>query len=207
MAVRTKQKRSLDESPLTKIVSLIIGSDLSIELPYKRITEEGIIVDKEDHFQCFLKVNTNDLFSMNDEDLERFISGLTTLSRIYTEPFKIFSTTYPTETREQQLFYQKKVKQYRQQLATQAMNDRQRSILEKKRFAAIENIQRLKWAEDHIQERAFFIVVYGKTENEVKERVRSMQRVGRRYFGLNTITKRKTLIAIIRRLTNMNTEL
>lgn len=208
MGVKVKGSTKGEVNPLDKIIALVKGSDLDITdtIPYKRITKDGYLVDKNNQLQAFLRVKSNDLQSLNQADLEKLIDGLTTINRVYTEPFKILSTTYPSDTSVQQRFVQEKINRYRKQLVVGNITDRERKIIEKKRFRAMEELRRVKWVEDELKELAFFIVVYGKGISEIKESVRSMKRLGERDFAMVHIKKTQALTAIIRRLTNMNSE-
>lgn len=59
-------------------------------MPYKRLEQKtGILVNHRDNLQVYLKVKTTDLLSMNQDDLKRFMNQLTSLCRVYHEPFKV----------------------------------------------------------------------------------------------------------------------
>lgn len=192
-----------------KLLSLFVGVDRSITdiTPYKEIREDGFLAHKDGHYQAYLKVKTYDLQSMNDNDLNRLTQSFQNLLRIYTEPFKIISMTYPTETRDQQNFQRAKINQYNKRLQNDRLTSRQRDVLDNKRLRAMEELRRVEWAEDTLKDLTFFFVVYGETIEDVKESVRSMQRLGQRYFGLNHITDKQILENIVSQLNNMNREI
>ncbi|RBP59337.1 hypothetical protein DES36_11962 [Alkalibaculum bacchi] len=175
-------------------------------IPYKRITKEGYLVDKENAYQAFIKVKTTDLISMNMSDLNRMISQLTNLCRIYTEPIKILSMTYSTETIEQQLFWKNKINEYRKMLLSSNITNSEYERYEVMIKLATDNLRRVNWVEDSLSELTFFIVVYGKNEKEIGIHIRDLIRLGGRQFDLQQL-KDKDLENILFRLNNMNTKM
>src|SRR5699024_6288766 len=113
---------------LSKLLSIFIGTDRDIVdvFPYKRITEDGFLEDKDGHYQAYLKVKTYDLQSMNDNDLGMLTQAFQNMLKVYTEPMKILSMTYPTETRDQQNFQRAKINQYNQRLQNEQLTARER---------------------------------------------------------------------------------
>lgn len=175
-------------------------------LPYKRPTDEGFVVDRNDGYQAYLKVKTSDLVSMNNSDLKRTISQLTTLCRIYTDPTKILAMTYLTETNEQQRFWKSRINKYRRAVASNQLSEADRSRYETMLKLAMDNLRRVTWVEENLTELTFFIIVYGKDTKELKTNIRDMKRYGGKLFDLKQVDK-DSLEDIIFRLNNMNTEL
>lgn len=124
--------------------------------------KKGILVDRRDNLQVYLKVKTTDLISMNKDDLNRFMNQLTSLCRVYHEPFKILSLTYSTETTEQQVYWKRMALRYQGKMS-QDVSERNEEHLWSQRYSlAIENLNRVLWVEKNLKELAFFIVVYAK---------------------------------------------
>lgn len=203
----TAEEKRQGSTILDVIFSTFQKNDLPIVdiVPYKRITKEGYVVDKENEYQAYLKVKTSDLVSMNNADLGRVISQLTNLVRIYTEPMKIVSMTYATETSVQQRYWKHKLNQYRRVLLSENLSEKEYDRYSMMQKLALDNLRRVAWVEDNLSELTFFIFVYGKTPKEVSIRVRDMVRLGGKQFELKQLGKEK-VEDIIFRLNNMNTE-
>lgn len=204
----TSKGKRQGETIFDVLFSSFKSDNLSIVdvLPYKRPTDEGFVVDRNDEYQAYLKVKTSDLVSMNNSDLKRTISQLTTLCRIYTEPTKILSMTYLTETNEQQRFWKSRINKYRRAVASNQLSEGDRVRYETMLKLAMDNLRRVTWVEENLTELTFFIIVYGKDSKELKTNIRDMKRYGGKLFDLRQVDK-DSLEDIIFRLNNMNTEL
>ncbi|MFP7474492.1 hypothetical protein SFC55_26245 [Niallia taxi] len=201
-----KQKRQ-DTTILDVLFSSFKSNDLPIIdiMPYKRVTKEGFLIDKHNEYQAYLRVKTNDLVSMNNSDLNRMISQLTSICRVYTEPFKILSMTYSTETSKQQLFWKSRINKYRRVLVSDNVPESEITRHEVMLRLAVDNLRRVTWVEDNLTELTFFIVVYGKNQKELEQRVRDMTRLGGKQYDLQLVN-RDNIENILIRLNNMNTE-
>uniref|UniRef100_UPI00344C70E4 hypothetical protein n=1 Tax=Carnobacterium sp. TaxID=48221 RepID=UPI00344C70E4 len=186
----TFQKNDL---PLTDIV------------PYKKITKEGYLIDSQNEYQAYLKVKTSDLVSMNNTDLNKVISQLTNLVRIYSEPMKVISMTYATETSAQQRYWKGKINQYRRTLLSETLSESEYNRYSLMQKLAVDNLRRIMWVEDNLSELTFFIVVYGKNAKDISVKVRDIVRLGGKSFELKQVNKQK-VEDIVFRLNNMNTE-
>lgn len=195
----------------TRILDVLFSSFKSIDLPiidimpYKRVTKEGFLIDKHNEYQAYLRVKTNDLVSMNNSDLNRMISQLTSICRVYTEPFKILSMTYSTETSKQQLFWKSRINKYRRVLMSDNVPETEITRHDVMLRLAVDNLRRVTWVEDNLTELTFFIVVYGKNQRELELRVRDMKRIGGKQYDLQLVN-RDNIENILIRLNNMNTE-
>lgn len=204
----SKSIKRQGNSCLDVLFSSFKSNDLSVVeiLPYKRITKEEYLVDKENEYQVFLKVKTADLVNMNDSDLSRIISQLTSICRVYMEPMKILSMTNSTETISQQLYWKKKINKYRKILISKNSSEIEIKRYEVMLKLAIDNLRRVTWVEENLSELTFFIVVYAKNKKEIEKRVKDMIRFGGKQFNFKKVS-RKNLEKILFRLNNMNTEL
>ncbi|WP_430051083.1 hypothetical protein [Niallia taxi] len=201
-----KQKRQ-DTTILDVLFSSFKSNDLPIIdiMPYKRVTKEGFLIDKQNEYQAYLRVKTNDLVSMNNSDLNRMISQLTSICRVYTEPFKILSMTYSTETSKQQMFWKSRINKYRRVLMADNVPESEMIRHEVMLRLAVDNLRRVTWVEDNLTELTFFIVVYEKSQKELELRVRDMTRLGGKQYDLQLVD-RDNIENILIRLNNMNTE-
>lgn len=188
--------------------SFLRSNDLLITdiIPYKRITKEGYLIDKYDEYQAYLKVRTTDLVSMNNSDLNRMISQLTSLCRVYTEPIKIISMTYSTETAKQQNYWKGRVNKYRRYLVSNNISYEEKNRYEVMLKLALDNLRRVTWVEDSLSELTFFIVAYGNNKKDMDTHVRDLFRLGGKQLDLQLVD-RKNLESILFKLNNMNTEI
>lgn len=205
---QNKKVKRQETGFLDVLFSSFKSNDLPIIdiMPYKSITKEGYLIDKQDEYQAYLKVRTTDLVSMNNSDLNRMISQLTSLCRVYLEPLKIISMTYSTETTEQQSYWKGRINTYRKMLVSPNLSDKEIYRYEVMLKLALDNLRRVTWVEDSLSELTFFFVCYGKSKKEVESRVRDIFRLGGKQFDLQQVDK-KNLEKILFRLNNMNTEL
>ncbi|PER60458.1 hypothetical protein CN502_29115 [Bacillus cereus] len=203
------EKSNGNQSFISTIFASFKNTDASIVdvAPYKRLEQKtGVLVDRRDNLQVYLKVKTTDLISMNKDDLNRFMNQLTSLCRVYHEPFKILSLTYSTETTEQQVYWKRMALRYQGRMS-QDVSERNEEQLWYQRYSlAIENLNRVLWVEKNLKELAFFIVVYAKSETELVKNVKDMKRYGGRQFNLQNM-KAKEVEKLIFKLQNMNSEM
>ena len=159
IAENKKSKRQ-ETSFLDVLFSPFKSNDLPIIdiLPYKRTTNEGYLVDKQNEYQAYLKVKTSDLVSMNNSDLNRMINQLTNICRIYTDPIKLVSMTYATETINQQSYWKGRINKYRKILISKDLSDFERNRFEVMLNLALDNYRRVMWVEEALAELTCFIV-------------------------------------------------
>lgn len=173
-------------------------------IPIKRIENDGVVVDKNDHYQQFLRVKTYDLFSMSASNLNQIQMKFTNLLRMYAENMKIISLSYPTKTLQQQNYYAQLVKHYTDELKN--ATDRDFAIeLENRRERAIEQFNLMQWIEKNMRDSAFFIVVYGDNHHALEENVRVISLLGQQLLGIQPIKEQKEVEYLLARLNNMNT--
>lgn len=204
-----KSEDKQEQKGFKKLIDLVTGGDEKVTelFPYKKITKDGYLLHKNGQYQVFLKVRTFDLQSMNDNDLERLTRTLQTLFRVYIDNLKLISMTYPTETKAQQAFQRKKIDQYQERLQDPNLSQWQREGLENKRFRAMEELQRMEWAENNLKDLTYLIVLFGESIEELEENIRTVQRIGKRQFSLEPLKKEGTLKTIVKQLMNMNKEI
>lgn len=171
-------------------------------IPYKDIDYTNqVLIDRHDCYQSFLKVRTTDLETMNIQNLSSWMEQLSMMCRLYIPSFKIMSLTYSTETMEQQLFWQKKYQQNLQKLQN-STTEKEKEVLSMQNNLIKENMNRVVWVEQNLNELAFFIIVYGKEINEVLKNRTDMIRYGGTHFHLRILSGEE-LEKISFRLQNM----
>lgn len=199
-----------NENNLTKIfdraLELIIPKDKDISelLPYKKILKDGVLVTNDDRFQIFFRVKTTDLTSISEDGFIRMVNKLTYLNRVYLEPYKIYSLTYPTETIEQGVFWKNRIQEAKREL----FNNKDPYLdkyLKWNLKLAYDNYERVDLVST-LPELMFVIAVYGNTLKEVKNHADIMKQAGGKELGLK-ILKDEELVNVIAKLMNPNSSL
>ncbi|KLN95150.1 MULTISPECIES: hypothetical protein [Bacillota] len=199
-----------NENKLTEIfdraLELIIPKDKDISelLPYKKILKNEVLVTNDDRFQIFFRVKTTDLTSISEDGFIRMVNKLTYLNRVYLEPYKIYSLTYPTETIEQGIFWKNRIQEAKREL----FNNREPYLdkyLKWNLKLAYDNYERVDLVST-LPELMFVIAVYGNTLKEVKNHADIMKQAGGKELGLK-ILKDEELVNVIAKLMNPNSSL
>lgn len=199
-----------NENKLTGIfdraLELIIPKDKDISelLPYKKILKDEVLVTNDDRFQIFFRVKTTDLTSISEDGFIRMVNKLTYLNRVYLEPYKIYSLTYPTETIEQGIFWKNRIQEAKREL----FNNRDPYLdkyLKWNLKLAYDNYERVDLVST-LPELMFVIAVYGNTLKEVKNHADIMKQAGGKELGLK-ILKDEELVNVVAKLMNPNSSL
>lgn len=199
-----------NENKLTGIfdraLELIIPKDKDISelLPYKKILKGEVLVTNDDRFQIFFRVKTTDLTSISEDGFIRIVNKLTYLNRVYLEPYKIYSLTYPTETIEQGIFWKNRIQEAKREL----FNNRDPYLdkyLKWNLKLAYDNYERVDLVST-LPELMFVIAVYGNTLKEVKNHADIMKQAGGKELGLK-ILKDEELVNVVAKLMNPNSSL
>lgn len=203
MQIKQKKKMSFSKE---KILSYFKENDMSFLdiTPYKRVNENGYIIDSKNHFQALLKVKSRDLFSLNESELNLLISNFTDINRVYLSDYKILTLTYPSSTNNQKMFWKSKIKKYRSDLANSSLSLIEKNKLKVKLKLANDNFRRVKWVEDMLEELNFFFFIYGDSEKELQKNIQEMIRIGGTALSLELMNKEEAT-NIIKKLMNMNT--
>ncbi|EMW5885868.1 hypothetical protein [Enterococcus lactis] len=189
-----------------KFLELVIPKDKDIceLLPYKKILKDGTLVTNDNKYQAFFKVKTTDLTSISEDGFMRMVNKLTYLNRVYLEPYKIYSLTYPTETVNQAIYWKHRIQEAKRSLLSN--NDHNlETYLKWNLKLAYDNYERVDLVST-LPELMFVICVYGKTQKEVKNHADVMKQAGGRELDLQRITE-GDLINVITKLMNPNTSL
>lgn len=202
----TAETKSDKVDLLDKIRDLIIpkNKDISNVLPYKKSTKEGILVTRNNTYQALLKVKTTDLTSISEENFRRMVNKLTYLNRVYLEPFKIISLTYPTEVMDQISYWNYRISSAKREIMNN-QDPKKETYLQWNLKLARDNYSRIEFVST-LPELTFCIIVYGDTLKEVTNRINVMKQAGGREFELEQLEQKET-DSIVAKLLNMNTSL
>ena len=200
-----EQKR--ETGLLDKVKEFIIPADKGMEeiLPYKDIIDEKrspTLLTKSGKYQAYFRVRTTDLTSISDDELNRLINKFTYLNRVYLEPYKLISLTYPTETTEQALYWKHRIKETRKAIVKH-QHDPQEQYYKWTLNLAYDNLKRVELVET-LPELMFILVVYGKTKKELENHAEVIKRSAGRELGLTRLGP-KEITNVLTKLMNPNT--
>lgn len=170
-------------------------------LPYKRCTPEGIVIKKDDTCQAFLAVKTLDLDSMNNDELATFADAYTRLNKIYSEPLKLISMSRKTAVPKQIGYWKHKSQVSAKQLVANNDTDSARVMNEISRAT----INKLEDIEKKKVDLKFYYIVFAENQQSLIKKIRTLQMVGSRDFGLQMCNKEE-VTHILYRMNNMNDE-
>ncbi|MBO0481496.1 hypothetical protein [Candidatus Enterococcus courvalinii] len=189
-----------------KFLDLVVpkDKDLSELLPYKKTLKDGVLVTNDDKFQIMFKVKTTDLTSISEDGFMRMVNKLTYLNRVYLEPYKIYSLTYPTETIEQGIYWKNRIQEAKRELINNS-NSYLEAYLKWNLKLAYDNYERVELVST-LPELMFVIAVYGKTVKEVKNHADVLKQAGGKELDLQRITE-EDLTNVITKLMNPNSSL
>lgn len=189
-----------------KFLDLVVpkDKDLSELLPYKKTLKDGVLVTNDDKFQIMFKVKTTDLTSISEDGFMRMVNKLTYLNRVYLEPYKIYSLTYPTETIEQGIYWKNRIQEAKRELINNS-NSYLEAYLKWNLKLVYDNYERVELVST-LPELMFVIAVYGKTVKEVKNHADVLKQAGGKELDLQRITE-EDLTNVITKLMNPNSSL
>jgi|GEM_PF-4462496 len=137
-------------APFKQIISL-----KSVNLP-----NETACVTSDDKYIQIYKIKSYDLTQINGDEKQILIHYFANFLRFYQDAIKIVSMKFPTNTDKQQIFWEKK---YRQ-----AKNDIQRIL-------ASSQLKKLKVIEKDFKTQNHYLWIYGSTLEELKEKMRDIE--------------------------------
>ncbi|HAZ0675636.1 TPA: hypothetical protein J0T32_001323 [Enterococcus faecium] len=189
-----------------KLLDLVVPKDKDMceLLPYKKVLKDGILVTNDDKFQVLFKVKTTDLTSISEDGFMRMVNKLTYLNRVYLEPYKIYSLTYPTETIEQGIYWKNRIQEAKRELINNS-DPYLEPYLKWNLKLAYDNYERVEFVST-LPELMFVIAIYGKTIKEVKNHADVMKQAGGRELDLQRINE-EDLTNVITKLMNPNSSL
>lgn len=189
-----------------RILELIVPRDKDVSelLPYKKMLKDGVLVTNDDRYQMFFKVKTTDLTSISEDGFMRMVNKLTYLNRVYLEPYKIYSLTYPTETVEQGLFWKNRIQEAKKEIFNNK-DQHLETYLKWNLKLAYDNFDRVELVST-LPELRFVIAIYGNSIKEVKNHAGVMKQAGGKELGLQLL-EGEDLINVITKLMNPNSSI
>lgn len=178
------------------------SKDMSIldTLLFKSCDENGVIRTKNDTYQRYLQIKTNDLDSLNDSELAEMLDSLTNACRTYVDDVKIISLTNKTDTSVMQAYWRKQMNKAQEQLLKNPADVEAAS----NKQVSIENIQRLQRIELERPDLNFYYVIFADSTKELERKERLLKNKASAY-RLKSLNKAETT-TVLYRCNNMNDE-
>lgn len=138
-----------------------------------------------------LQIQTTDILSKNESEVEQYISGQTRFLRTYLNSFKEINLNFPTNCTTQRDYWEKKL--------ANATMEVQRKFIERKLYE-------FDYLEENRTNREFFIMLFASTVEELNRSVRDFKRLSQSSFPVYSIdTQKKTEILFL--LNNQNSKI
>ncbi|MGK0607111.1 hypothetical protein [Enterococcus gilvus] len=170
--------------------------------PYKRCSEEGVLVTEEDHLQRYFRIASTDVEGLNEQEQVERMNQLTTVMRTYVPGIKLTTLTTQTDLSDQ--IAEKRRLLQRNRLNQTQFKAEKVKILRKYERILVEEIEELKRSEKEKPDLTFFFVIEAQTAKELLIRSRQLLRVS----GVLELKpqNKKHLLTILNRMSNMNEE-
>jgi hypothetical protein len=161
-------------------------------LPVIDMTNIGLIELKEEHgFFDICQIQSKDVYAMNEEETKFDIYNFAQFLQAFQHPVKIVALNFPVSTVKQQEFIQKKIEECKS------------SLYEKFLLRKLKELQYLEWGRTN---REYVMFIFGSSEKEVVDRVKSVTRLLQRSAPLSLIDEEKKT-EILYKLLNQNSKL
>lgn len=158
-------------------------------LPYKQIHDDYILI--EDGVMDIFQVEPQNIYSLNNVDLEVLLLNRTQFLRSYFPSFKEVILNFPTIVDNQRKYWEGKKKKARSKMRLE--------YIKQKLFE-------LDYLENERYNREFFLFVYADTKEVLSERKQEMIQNMQNSFPLKKLSRKKKL-QILFLLNNQNTKL
>lgn len=164
----------------------------------KSITDIIDLIDREDEFikadygyANFYQIRSKDVFSLNEDEIEKHIRDFSNLLRQYQEDLKILCMYFPVNTSVQQENIRKKIEQSKNEMHTYYLNKR---------------LKELVFLEDFRQNKEFYIMIFGNNKKEIVENENLLFRLSSDSVKIDKISYDKK-IKILFKLGNQNSKI
>lgn len=165
-----------------------VYSETKEKLEIISMTEEGYFKTKTGFLDIF-QIESMDIKGMNEIEARTVILSFAYMLKIYNEDLKIISMNYPTNTKTQQAYLEKKIKE--------CTNKDYLYFLEK-------SLKQLRLVEKVRSDREFYCMIFAKDEKEMRDNRENILS-NSKSIGVYAIETEKK-INILRKLNNMNSK-
>ncbi|MFQ8921920.1 MAG: hypothetical protein ACLR60_08505 [Clostridium paraputrificum] len=166
-----------------------VYSETKEKLEILSMTEEGYFKTKTGFLDIF-QIESMDIKGMNEIEARTVILSFAYMLKVYNEDLKIISMNYPTNTKIQQSYLEKKIKE--------CTNKDYLYFLEK-------SLKQLRLVEKVRSDREFYCIIFAKDEKEMKDNRENILS-NSKSIGVYDIEPEKK-INILRKLNNMNSNI
>lgn len=186
--LKKEEKKKRKQSQLENKRVNLLRQTTSL-LPFLQIHDDYIMM--KDGYMEIYQIETKDLYTRNDEDLNYLMLSLTKFYRSYYDDMKIIAMNFPSNTERQRKYWQKKL---------ESADDPVRiGFINRKLFE-------LDFLEKERTNREFFLFLYADNEQQLSERKKQVVRSMQQAFPLATLTKEKKQDVLFI-LNNQNTKI
>ncbi len=137
-----------------------------------------------------LEIETKDIFSMSESSAKTSIFDFQMFLRAYSSDFKLVVMDFPVDTKHQQEYIEYKLRNCKNEFYLDFLKDR------------LDELKRLELTSKNIE---YFIFIFGKNEENLKENVVSFNRLFKNVANVYDVEYEKKQ-KIIFRLNNMNSK-
>lgn len=123
-----------------------------------------------------LQMHATDIESKHSSEVEQYIGGQLGFLRTYLDSFKEIDLNFPTNCETQRRYWEDKL--------NEAKSDVQRKFIERKLYE-------FDFLEENRTNREFFIMIFGKTKDELERKVRDFKNLSEASFPCVNISNAK----------------
>lgn len=169
-----------------------IGAGVLDIVPYSHFDGNFIYMRKGYvGYMDILQIDTTDINSKHRDEVEQYIGGQLGFLRTYLDSFKEIDLNFPTNCSTQREYWEGKL--------DEATSEIQRKFIERKLFE-------FDFLEENRTNREFFIMVFGKTKEELERKIRDFKNLSSASFpALNISNEKKQDILYL--LNNQNSKI
>ncbi|WP_288395129.1 hypothetical protein [uncultured Vagococcus sp.] len=162
------------------------------DFPYKRM-EDSFLVTKEDKYQAYLRIATQNVFSLSEKEQTKLMDSLTTLLRVFVDCINIVSLKFPPALEKNVQFWQR-------QLISARSNGNMPQVI-----SCQENLNKIFWVEKNLPELEFFITIFGESKEDLESNIKLINRFSSELQL--TELEPDEVEKIVFKLCNMNTDI
>lgn len=178
------------ESRSTSAQKRKVKSSFASISPVVDVTNNDFFEMRNGEYLEILQIETKDIYSLNESDLQNEITNLTLFFTAYNDHFKIVALNVPLNLEQQKRYFYQKLKANKNPAYTPFLE---------KRLLEFENLEQIRTS------RAYFLFVYADEEKKLLEKIHQLRALLSRSNPLSVLTiENKTNILF--QLFNPNTK-
>lgn len=159
-------------------------------LPFIDIDEEDIFITKQGFLDIY-QINTRDTTNLSESEKQVYVYSFIAFLRNYVEDFKIVIMNFPVNTVKQQEYIERRIASSKNELYIHYLE---------------EELDKLKFMENHRNNKEYFLMVFMKNKAERDNMTKKIELVQNIAVPLKQLDLEKK-IKILFKLNNMNTKL